>query len=387
MSLDVAPGLTDAVERLRILLDAPAADSPLMAGRTDAVRVMNLHLAKGLEADVVILAAPADESDHALDLHVARGPAGATTGGLRLRSSDDEHKVLAQPVGWEEMESAEQHFAAAEAVRLLYVATTRARRQLVVAQSRRVVKGSGGYDKSIWRALAPTIESHAPQLSITPLPARGREKLQRGAGDLSSASAAAAARVRAASQPRLLATTVTRSAKEEHELAREYDLPIRGDGAPRGVAWGRAVHRAMEALGKGRRGAALRVFISAVAGEEGLAGHEEILWETVRKAAESEAWRDLTAGGAPLCELPVMRANVAEDGTVTLVQGVIDAAVLGDDGWTVVDWKTDAVSDEVWRARLETYQRQVDEYARILSELTGVPAAGRLEHIRSGADR
>ncbi|NUQ22055.1 MAG: UvrD-helicase domain-containing protein, partial [Gemmatimonadaceae bacterium] len=58
VSVTGASGVSDATERLELLLGKEAADAPLRPGRSDAVRVMNLHKAKGLEATVVILAAP-----------------------------------------------------------------------------------------------------------------------------------------------------------------------------------------------------------------------------------------------------------------------------------------------------------------------------------------
>jgi ATP-dependent helicase/nuclease subunit A len=52
--------------------------------------------------------------------------------------------------------------------------------------------------------------------------------------------------------------------------------------------------------------------------------------------------------------------------------GIIDLAFEEDDGWVIVDWKTDDVSDEaVLAARRELYQRQVDLYAEAWESLTG----------------
>ena len=45
---------------------------PLEPGRTDVVRVMNLHKAKGLEADVVFLADPNGGYGLGVDVHIER---------------------------------------------------------------------------------------------------------------------------------------------------------------------------------------------------------------------------------------------------------------------------------------------------------------------------
>ncbi|BCS35357.1 ATP-dependent DNA helicase [Luteitalea sp. TBR-22] len=62
-----------------------------------------------------------------------------------------------------------------------------------------------------------------------------------------------------------------------------------------------------------------------------------------------------------------------QDGT--WIEGQLDLAFEDADGWTVVDFKTDAELDEV---SLDAYRRQVALYARALTTATGRPAAGVL---------
>jgi len=50
-----------------------------------------------------------------------------------------------------------------------------------------------------------------------------------------------------------------------------------------------------------------------------------------------------------------------------------------------MDWKTDGADDAAWQRRREQYQRQVDQYARALARLTGVPASGRVVRLRAEA--
>ena len=54
-----------------------------------------------------------------------------------------------------------------------------------------------------------------------------------------------------------------------------------------------------------------------------------------------------------------------------LVQGVVDCAFMEDDGWVLVDYKTDRVEDE--EAFRETYRPQLKWYAEAVRELTGKP--------------
>jgi ATP-dependent exoDNAse (exonuclease V) beta subunit len=58
----------------------------------------------------------------------------------------------------------------------------------------------------------------------------------------------------------------------------------------------------------------------------------------------------------------------------SLVEGVVDAAFEDADGWTVVDFKTDAELS----GRLPEYRRQVDLYVRAVAEATGRPCRGVL---------
>ncbi|HEY8074343.1 MAG TPA: PD-(D/E)XK nuclease family protein, partial [Labilithrix sp.] len=58
----------------------------------------------------------------------------------------------------------------------------------------------------------------------------------------------------------------------------------------------------------------------------------------------------------------------------TILEGVVDLAFLEDDGWTVVDFKTDVEMG----ARKTAYARQVDAYARAIAAATGKQARGAL---------
>ncbi len=61
----------------------------------------------------------------------------------------------------------------------------------------------------------------------------------------------------------------------------------------------------------------------------------------------------------------------------TLVEGVLDLAFSGKDGWTVVDFKTDRELDK----ELDHYKRQVRLYLSSIEHVTGQPCAGILMKI------
>jgi ATP-dependent helicase/nuclease subunit A len=382
-SVNGATALSDAMEHVEILLKAEAADAPLRPGRTDAVRVMNLHKAKGLEAEVVILAAPLDLPDRSAIVHVNRGEGERPTGGVQLQFKEHaaarESTVIAQPPGWAAMQDREDEFLVAERIRLLYVAATRAKRELVVSRSARVNKSSPVADDSLWSPLAPTLDALAIGIDLPQSPAPGRRALERELSSIQSAIAEANARVQASSKATLRVVTVTESAKQEREMQRAYDLPAGGAG----VAWGRAVHRTLEGMGRGRTGDNLHAYISAVAADEGLTleqGGE--LKALAAKVSESQTWRSLFDDGKPQFELSIMRRS-NDDGVEVLTEGVIDAAVSKDGQWLVVDWKSDKVGEAAWRERLSQYERQVGSYADMVYALTGLPVMSRVERVVS----
>ncbi len=372
-----ASGITDAMEHLELLLGSEAADSPLRPGRTDAVRVMNLHKAKGLEGEVVILAAPLDQKLWDPRAHIWRDASGVAAGGLCIGYRDGQDYVdLAQPRGWADMQNLERGFAAAERDRLLYVAATRAKRELVVAQAEVPLKKGPRPDTSAWRPLGPKLEAHAAVLAMQETVPGGRLSLEVPATSLREATLRAAERLHAAATPSTEVRTVT-------ELAKAHASPSAQPSASGlGVAWGRAVHRTIEALARGRRGDSLQAMVRAIARDEDL---EEALSTELAalpaRVLESDGWRWLCADGAnPRSEQSVMRRGDA-DGVVRITEGVIDIVSLGPEGWRIVDWKTDRVDDEEWERRRVPYERQIGEYARMLTELTGIAAKARILRI------
>ncbi|RMH22825.1 MAG: hypothetical protein D6701_00965, partial [Gemmatimonadetes bacterium] len=158
-ALDGNTSLAGALEALQAAADATEAEAPLEPLRDDAVAVMNLHRAKGLEAPVVVLAAPVGERTRAVTRHVRRDrDDGDAVGGVVVTERRGwADAVLALPPGWEALEAEERRFEAAEDVRLLYVAVTRARDELVVARP-------GGKGRSPWGALDEWLEQHGKRL-------------------------------------------------------------------------------------------------------------------------------------------------------------------------------------------------------------------------------
>ncbi len=61
------------------------------------------------------------------------------------------------------------------------------------------------------------------------------------------------------------------------------------------------------------------------------------------------------------------------EGEQVLLQGVVDCALLEEDGITVLDFKTDRVREETLPQALRRYQTQVDTYAEALARIYEMP--------------
>ncbi len=138
---------------------------------------MNLHKVKGLEAPVVFLADPSGAHDHGIQLHVDRsGERVLGYMSVHGRKTGYRYPLLAHPEGWERFQEKERAFVEAEALRLRYVAATRAGSALIVSQR----PGRGTNRRNYWKAFAPYLPEdarltdpgprQAPVRTSTPLP-------------------------------------------------------------------------------------------------------------------------------------------------------------------------------------------------------------------------
>jgi ATP-dependent helicase/nuclease subunit A len=134
------PGRALSALRLAIAEERPAEEARPPEERSDAVAVMTIHTAKGLQFRHVYLAQAQRRPGGAAmrTPPVAIGPPGAVR----------EMVLFGAPTpGWPEIAAARRRLAAAEAARLLYVATTRAIDRLVVCGRWDVESASPGAEE------------------------------------------------------------------------------------------------------------------------------------------------------------------------------------------------------------------------------------------------
>ena len=378
--LDGDTSLGEAVEALGAALAEEEAEAPLEPGRRSAVRLMNLHKAKGLEAPVVLLAAPWGKPDHPIRRHVERTPDGRARGWLLVEQKEGRGtRTIARPRGWSEKEARERTFEEAEELRLLYVAVTRAEHELVVSRPPKHP------ERSAWGRLDNWLERSSEHMELCPVAPSPRARLE----DPTAALPAAARdrdRARAeAAVPTFRFTTVTALVKESAggEGSAAPDLPplLPSSTGPGGYEWGTAVHTLLQATARGATGDRMqalgRVLLleldrPARAGEP---TELDALIRTVEGVRESSIWRRAQASELRVAEVP-FALQVGE--AAAYLEGVIDLAFREADGWVLADYKSDRGDDPELASRRLRYREQIRRYGEAWSRLTGEPVKERV---------
>ena len=414
--------LSAAVETIEQSLRQEDEAPTLRAARVNAVRLMNLHKAKGLEAPIVILAAPKSERPRERRIATWRNRDGISQGAFRVK--DDNDRILAQPANWAALAAEEQQREQAERDRLLYVAVTRAEQELVVSQRATyfTAKGEARTDTSQWAPLAPVLLRHATELQLEVDEPPGRNAVVIAPQQLRNEIDRANARVLLAKHARYELVSVTEAAKrnaaqaaddgasfqvELHEASAVagdaepltdvvVSLPVPSGRAKPYVVdpreFGSLVHIALEGALRGRSNEQLPSYIGAHVWhnypllDESARTHlvAEVL-NSVREAQLSVAWATLQANRtSALAELNISSVSGAP-GHRVLSEGVVDAVCETPDGWLVVDWKINRSSDAQWQRQLLAYQAQTAAYISAFEHRTGNHGAVQIERLRGNA--
>jgi len=349
-------------------------------GRRDAVRLSTVHGAKGLQAPVVFLADPRRDRDKPPRVWIDRTGLAAAGHWRVLRETDGFGVVeLAEPAGWDAMEESECAFAEAEKARLLYVAATRAREMLVVSLFK---QGRSENAQGAWHALAPTLTEDLPEAPAAP-PAEAAPPLRRLPVELSAFRADQRAR-------RARSASVSTAALPVTELVHAVSQKPAWEWTGRGMSFGRVLHRMLEAL---MRDEGLDVRAHAanlLAEEERPAAELEDVMRLVEAVARSPLWQRARAARRRLVEVPfaldVAREEVglADGPARRVLQGAIDLLFEEEEGWVLVDYKSDTIVPGALEGLVAFYAPQVALYRRYWERLTGRPTRAGLFFVQTG---
>ena len=352
--------LADAADVLEADVESNEVESlPLEPGRTDVVRLMNLHKAKGLEAPVVFLADPCSGFSPKADVRILRDGESAI-GYLKIerkKAGSFHGKLLGLPTGWDAHEAAELTFVAAEHERLRYVAATRARDLLVVSRwgKPNVRRGPwlpfDSHLASVDELEVPTTIVEPSQISIDLSPEKTEE------ADLS--------RVRRLVKGAELSFTTQSVTDTPHRdvVIREEDSARLLRGAATGMEWGALVHKLLEhaaTTGQPDRERMGRLAKWFTLGKPELQSVINEALAAVEQVMTSDMWRRAMDADERHTEVPFSYAVDAESGRPKITHGVIDLAYRTRDTWEIVDYKTDQVQDG--SELLDRYRGQLNAY-------------------------
>ncbi|MBO6575985.1 MAG: UvrD-helicase domain-containing protein [Rhodothermales bacterium] len=354
------PEIVDELHRLESD-DIEAEQLTLDALEGNAVNLMTVHQAKGLEAKVVILADPHWPNPPGNDLFVDRsGRTPVLSGQITNRRKD----ILAWTPNWTGLRVRDLELQQAEELRLTYVAATRAEQLLLISYQSKV--------DGPWSPLARGV-FELPAFEGGPAP-KATQPEERTIEEIEAALEEEQSILESLRHP----TYAEASASEDGEQTHFFDAT----GESRGRTYGTLVHHLFETLVLNRHRSLDGSWIQRVAARHAAdcieASDRAQRTADALKAAEdllnSPVWLALQDADEVHAELPyTFVASADGDEPETLHTGVIDLAWRKGDLWMVVDYKTDAIAVEDLATK---HGMQVRWYAHALRLLA---AAGEVQ--------
>ena len=351
--------------------ESRVADTILPEHDHDAVRVMTIHAAKGLEFPITIVAGLTTKPRRA----TTNGVVWANATWMLAGRGDDGVFVAHRPID-EQMGDAERR-------RLLYVACTRAVDHLVVSLHRGApTKNNADYDdwgpltsaELMWAAGAaePSSGARVAEVGLRPVARVHAQPVVLDWADHADWSAerdrvfAAASRRTGIAATRLseeLAGTDERDVVDDAGLDKRpvnVELPPWQRGRY-GTSIGRAVHGVLQFCDLAT-GADIENLARAQCAAEGVIGLERQVVALARSALAAPIVRSVVAGAHHWRELFVA-APIGD----RVLEGYVDLLVRTPDGLVIVDYKTDQWSGPVQTSeRVGRYRLQLAAYAAAL---------------------
>lgn len=347
----------------------------------DCVRIMTVHQAKGLQADVVFLADPGGNAPGDSTLHVYReGPQVYASAPL-VKPNRFGHSVELEPFGWAQANEKEKMFEEAERYRLLYVACTRAVKQLIISTNDEVKHGP-------WDALIPALsQTNVPVVQIwanQDLPANNAESLEakfesRTPADDDSQTPSLWDETGVIRQIKRLAYpswTFTRpSQKEDEPHVEPFDSEKHSSFIEqgRGMEYGSAIHSLFEQIVASRKSnrndAAILTWSRDLMLDRFGPKQGQNFVEAAGSAAlsfvRSTWWPQIAGANRVLTEVPFTVAEEV-DGNPHVVSGIVDLAFRTDGIWMIVDYKTDQSTKAALVAK---HRDQIASYVRAWQQI------------------
>lgn len=377
------PTLSQLIERLGEMVEEKDKYDgiSIKSEQKPAVRIMNLHKAKGLEAPIIFLADPSGENDFGSTFHIDRsGDLAKGYLAISLREGQYRTVPVAHPKNWKVLADREEKFEIAEKLRLRYVAATRAKSAVVVTQK------SKRNNNNPWKYFDEYIGSKAEIIDPGPQRVPLVEERLILPEEIEYAEKSIQKTNDYIRRPTYNSFTAKDYAPEWMTKSGRFDATIDVntanviesftiEGGQHGIEWGTAIHAILEYAMLNSE-----LDLNGIAEEEmrkneldsGLASSAVKL---VKSVIQSNIWKRAMKSDNRFTEFPFeICLNESESNSLpTLIRGAIDMVFHEPDGWVVVDYKTDIVTSHTIQSAVKKYTPQVLLYADIWKQTLNEP--------------
>ncbi|WP_223590842.1 UvrD-helicase domain-containing protein [Neobacillus bataviensis] len=345
-----------------------------MEEEADAVRLMNVHKAKGLEAPIVFLAHPikAVSPESFLSQHIKREDQQSIGYFTFSIENGYGNKEVAIPLEWELHKAEELKYLTEEELRIIYVAATRAEKALIISSN-------GGNKKNPWSILFEIEDMK--ELEI-PEPVRLERSDASSAiklSDYQSKTGSKNAWLEQSKQKTYDHWTPTKD-KDYSEITIE-----RESGG--GKQWGTLIH---DIFDKVVQGMDVSHYIKMAFNKFNLpVAREEEIKRYLDNFRSTPLWSDLQAAEEILTEVPFtfkVEKSQQHYSLITLdpddthryyVNGIIDLIYKKNGTWRIIDYKTDRAKQHEDYEKLQVfYTSQLNFYKHAWEGLTGEKVEG-----------
>jgi len=358
----------DMVQNIEGILESkPENELSIEGENRDAVCIMNLHKAKGLEAPIVFLANPIKLSAPRVDMH-SRRIGVMPEGYFCIKTSNGFlSEVIAQPVNWSTYEQEEIKYLTAEEDRLLYVAATRAKNLLIISSC------DSSNKKNPWSRILDNLNStDAIDLDNIPISTIKVAPLMIDNFELEKPN-------HMLFDANIFNPTfkqITPSAIDEQKVDIKSDYQDRF-----GATFGIIMHKLYEKLIKTKTVTDLDI-LQCLSEFDESAEKLPVIQSLLESFIESDIYKRILGSSKILCELPfsikvsssddlLKDYKSVSDDVPVIVSGIIDLAFLEPDGWVILDYKTNSVKDDEEKMALANhYSAQIGLYCRAFERIT-----------------
>jgi len=386
--------IQDGAEFLETLIDGSSdiERSLSLTQDSNGIHIANLHKVKGLEAPIVILASP-NKKSRTPENRIELSNTDANHWIFEI-SNDNSFGALLKSGSFETEKEKEVLALAAEDIRLLYVAATRAKSALFVASKK--TRGEAESSLNPWAPLIDFIDDEftpgTPEVCEVPEAATALDIYDAADDGIISPASKSAEKSYSIKRPSTIKVKSKTSSEDDYEDTEESEsdtTETKKPTRPFANVFGTMAHRLMEVLVSSNNSVDLEFAVNEIHSEYSFPGIDFLkdlreVGETIRNggydqgnSVPKDILNELLAADEVHCEVPFCYKDIDDNGDTIIWNGVIDVAYLKDGKWHIVDYKTNADPDDLDGK----YQGQLTAYIKAFEEMTGCKPDALIYHI------